>query len=78
MSDKICPRCKLDMNVNSALNALSHDGKTEICTMCGQIESLEKLGAYANVEGLRIQQRRLQGVKYGVDKNGDPKLPKEE
>jgi len=64
------------MNIDDALNALSHDGKTIICTTCGQIESLEKLGAHAQAYGLKINQRRIQAAIYGLDKNGNPKLPK--
>jgi len=57
-----------------ALNAISLDGKSEICSMCGQIETLEKLApdrAYA----LKVGQRRMQAAKYGLDEKGDPKLP---
>jgi len=63
------------MNPNSALNALSHDGKTEICTMCAQIESLEKFSP-ERAYGLKTSQRRMQAAKYGLDEKGNPKLPK--
>ena len=76
MNKKLCPKCYLEMNENPVLNALSHDGKTEICTTCGQIESLEAVGAYAQAEGLRVNQRRIQAVIYGLDENQNPKLPK--
>lgn len=65
------------MNKNPALNAISHDGKTKICSICGQIESLEKMGAIGQAEGLRIGQRRSQAALYGLDEKGNPKLPKE-
>jgi len=72
----LCPKCKLPMNKDDALNALSHDGKTVICSMCGQIEGLEKIDPL-HVEGLKTVQRQLQAIRYGCDKNGQPKLPKD-
>jgi len=72
---KLCPRCYLPMPSDDAFNALSHNGKTVICSMCGQIESLEKfdpLRAYY----LKIGQKRAQAALYGLDKNRNPKLPK--
>ena len=72
-----CPRCKLmTLNDNPALNAVSLDGKTQICTTCGQIESLEKF-APDRAEGLKIGLRRTQAAVFGIDKNGNPKLPKD-
>lgn len=47
-----------------------------ICTECGRIESLEALNpdmAY----GLKVGIRRAQAALYGLDENGDPKLPKD-
>ena len=72
---KLCPRCKLEMSENPALNAVSHDGKTEICTLCGQIESLEKF-ATDRAYGLKVGQKRMQAAKYGLDEKGEPKLPR--
>jgi len=63
------------MSEDSALNAVSHDGKTEICSMCGQIESLEKI-APDRAYGLKVSQKRMQAAKYGLDEKGNPKLPK--
>ena len=74
-TSKLCPRCYLPMPSEDVLNCLSHDGKTVICSTCGQIESLEKLYP-ARAEGLRIGQIRAQAAIYGLDKNGNPKLPK--
>jgi len=71
---RLCPRCKLPMPNSDVLNAISHDGKTIICTTCGQIESLEKF-APERAEGLRIAQKRAQAAMYGLDKDGEPKLP---
>jgi hypothetical protein len=74
---KICPRCKLpELQDNDALNALSHDGKTYVCSTCGQIESLEKFDP-ARAYGLKLGQRRAQAALYGLDKKHNPKLPKE-
>ena len=76
VSLNICPKCKLMMSEDDALNAVSLDGKTIICSICGQTESLEKVApdlAY----GLKIGLRRAQAAVYGLDKHGDPKLPKE-
>ena len=72
---KLCPRCKLEMNEDNALNALSHNGRTVICSTCGQIESLEKFDP-ARAYGLKFGQRQMQAAKYGLDKDGNPKLPK--
>ncbi len=72
---KLCPRCKLPMEEDDVLNALSHDGKTMICSMCGQIESLQTLDS-GRAEGLLIAQKRVQAAYYGLDKNRNPKLPK--
>ena len=72
-----CPRCKLlTLQDNLALNVLSLDGKTQICTTCGQIESFEKF-APDRAEGLKIGLRRTQAAVFGLDKNGNPKLPKD-
>ena len=77
MVKKNCPRCHLpEMNEDDTLNALSHDGKTYICTTCGQIESLERFSP-DRAEGLRIGQRRTQAALYGLDEKGNPKLPPE-
>ncbi|MCJ7631752.1 hypothetical protein MUP77_05060 [Candidatus Bathyarchaeota archaeon] len=72
---KLCPRCKLGMSDDKALNALSHDGKNEVCSICGQIESLEGLGLFGQAEGLRVSQQQAQAAHYGLDKNGKPKTP---
>ena len=72
---KLCPRCKLPMEDDDVLNALSHDGKTVICSMCGQIESYKTL-CPMRAEGLLIAQKRVQAAYYGLDKKGNPKLPK--
>lgn len=74
---KLCPRCKLSMKDNPVLNARSHNGKLEICTTCGQIESLEALGISDQAEGLRVGQKRSQAAIYGLDEKGEPKLPSE-
>ena len=73
---KICPKCKLPMEDNNALNSLSLDGKTTICSLCGQIESLERTAPHL-AEGLKIALSRAQAAVFGLDKHGDPKLPKE-
>lgn len=65
------------MEEDDALNALSHDGKTVICSLCGQIESLEKFDP-VRAHYLRVGQRRTQAALYGLDEKGNPKLPKEE
>ena len=75
-SRKLCPKCKLPMEQDDVLNALSHNGKTVICSICGQIESFEKFDS-ARAEGLKIGQRRAQAAIYGLDQNGNPKVPKE-
>jgi len=75
MSERLCPRCFLPMPSSDVLCARSHNGKTIICSTCGQIESLEKL-APGHAEGLIIAQRRAQAARYGLNKNRDPKLPK--
>lgn len=73
---KKCPKCKIgDMNDDDALNALSHDGTTYVCSTCGQIESLERLDPL-RAEGLKIGLRRAQAAIFGLDKNNNPKLPK--
>jgi len=72
---KLCPRCKLEMEDDDALNAISHDGKTVICSICGQIESLEAFDP-ARAYGLKMAQRQAQAAKYGLDKDRNPKLPK--
>lgn len=73
---KLCPRCKLPtLEEEEVLNCLSHDGKTYICRMCGQIESFEKL-CPSRAYGLKIGQRRAQAALYGLDENRNPKLPK--
>jgi hypothetical protein len=64
------------MNDDDVLNALSHDGKTVICTTCGQIESYEAMGLFDMVYGLKTGQRRSQAALYGLDEKGNPKLPK--
>lgn len=75
-SSRLCPWCKLPaLEDDPALNAVSHDGKTEICSMCGQIESLERFDPM-RAEGLRLGQRRAQAALYGLDKNRNPKLPR--
>lgn len=74
---KLCPRCKLEMNEDDALNALSHDGQQIICTLCAKIEGLEMF-APDRAYGLKIGLRRMQAAKYGLDEKGNPKLPKEE
>jgi len=72
-----CPRCKLfTLQDNPALNALSLDGKTQICNTCAQIETLEKT-APCIAEGLKIGLRRTQAAVFGLDKDGNPKLPKD-
>jgi hypothetical protein len=63
------------MNDDDALNALSHDGKTAICSTCGQIESYEKF-APDLAEGLRIGQKRSQAAIYGLNSKGEPNLQK--
>jgi hypothetical protein len=73
--ERLCPRCKLPMNKDDVLNALSHDGKTVICSTCGQIESLEKLDPM-RAHYLKVGQRRAQAGMYGLDKDGNPNLPK--
>ena len=75
-SKRLCPRCFLPMPDPDVLCARSHDGKTVICSMCGEIESFEKFD-FARAEGLKIAQRRAQAALYGLDEHGDPKLPKE-
>ena len=73
---KRCPRCKMDtMEDDDVLNALSHDGKTYICSTCGRIESLERFRPDL-AEGLKIAQRRAQAAIFGIDEKGNPKLPK--
>ena len=73
---KKCPRCKIvDINDDDALNALSHDGKTYVCSTCGQIESLERLDP-VRAEGLKVGLRRAQAAVFGLDKNNNPKIPK--
>ncbi len=74
---KLCPRCKLEMNEDSALNARSHKGNIEICSLCCQIEGLEALGISDRAYGLKVCQRQAQAAKYGLDKHGHPKLPKD-
>lgn len=71
---KLCPRCRLEMKDDPVLNAVSHDGKTEICSLCGLIESLEKL-APDRAYGLKVGQKRMQAAIYGLDEKGEPKLP---
>ena len=72
-----CPRCKLlTLQDNSVLNALSHDGKTQICNVCAQIESFEKTAPHL-AEELKVGLRRIQAAVFGLDKNGNPKLPKD-
>ena len=72
-----CPRCKLlTLQDNPALNALSHDGKTQICTTCAQIESFEKTVPHI-AEGLKVGLRRTQAAVFGLDKDGNPKLPED-
>ena len=74
---KICPQCHLpELAEDPAQNALSHDGKTMICSTCGLIESLDKF-APDRAYGLRVGQRRTQAALYGLDEMGNPKLPKE-
>lgn len=63
------------MNEDSALNARSHKDDTEICTTCGQIESYKAMGLTAKAEGLIVGQRRSQAALYGLDGDGQPKLP---
>ena len=76
---KTCPRCKLPaLEVDNALNALSHDGKEYICSVCGQIEGFESIGAVHFAEGLKVGQRRAQAALYGLDEKGNPKIPREE
>lgn len=72
---KLCPRCRLAMNEDSALNARSHKDDTEICTTCGLIEGYRGAGLIGKAEGLEISQRRVQAALYGLDKHGQPKLP---
>lgn len=72
---RLCPRCFLEMPNEDVLCSLSHDAKTVICTTCGQIESLERF-APDLAEGLRIGQKRTQAAMYGLDEDGNPKLPK--
>lgn len=75
---KNCPRCHLpELEDDDVLNALSHDGKTYVCSTCGKIESFEKLGLDAKAYGLKLAQRRSQAALYGLDENRNPKLPKE-
>lgn len=74
--ERLCPRCFLPMPDEDVLCSLSHDGKTVICSTCGQIESFEQVD-YAKAEGLRMGQRHAQAALYGLDKNRNPKLPKE-
>jgi len=74
---KLCPKRKLpELNEHDVFNALSHDRKMYICTTCGKIESLEKMGAVDVAEGLKIGQRRSQVALYGLDRKGNPKLPR--
>lgn len=63
------------MNADDVMNSMSHDGKTVICSQCGQIESLQTLSP-DTVYGLKLGQRRAQAGMWGLDKNRDPKLPK--
>ena len=73
---KLCPRCKLPkLHEDDALDARSHDGKTVICTLCGQIESYEKFAPHL-AQGLKVGQRREQAARYGLDEHGNPKLPR--
>jgi len=72
---KLCPRCKLPMNNDNALNALSHDGAIYICSLCGEIESWEKFDP-SRAYGLRVAQLRAQAATYGINpKTGNPNLP---
>jgi len=72
---RLCPRCFVNvLEKDDALNALSHDGKTVICSQCGQIESFEKLDP-DRAYGLKIGLRRAQAALYGLDENRNPKLP---
>jgi hypothetical protein len=72
---KICPRCFLPtLADNEVLNSLSHDGKTYVCSQCGQIESLERLDPM-RAQFLKLGQKRAQAGLYGLDKNRNPKLP---
>lgn len=72
---KLCPRCRLTMNEDPALNARSHKGNVEICTTCAQIEGYRGAGLIGLAEGLEVGQRRVQAALYGLDKDGQPKLP---
>jgi len=75
---KICPKCYLpSLNDDNVFNALSHDGKTYICSDCGQIQSLEKLDPM-RAEGLKLGQRQAQVALYGLDKDHNPNLPPNE
>ena len=72
-TEKLCPRCFLPMSALPGVNSRSLDNKQEICSLCGQIETMETtdpLHAY----GLRLGQRQLQAVRYSL-KNGEPRLP---
>jgi len=48
-----------------------------ICSTCGQIESLETLDPM-RAHYLKVGLRRAQAAMYGLDENGNPKLPKDE
>ena len=69
----LCPRCFLPMDPDPAKNSLSLDGKTTICSLCGQIETFRTTDPM-HAEGLRMGQRQMQAVGYGLVK-GEPKLP---
>ncbi|MBA7634073.1 hypothetical protein ES703_41652 [subsurface metagenome] len=74
-NQRLCPSCSLPMPTDDALCARSHDGKTVICSLCGQIESFEEADP-ARAEGFKLARRRAQAALYGLDEHGNPKLPK--
>ena len=80
MFKKICPKCFLpaptsSINENDVMNSLSHDGKTYICSQCGQIESMGGIYGEAAVYGQILGQRRAQAALYGLIK-GEPNVPR--
>ena len=75
MMARLCPKCKLPMSDNPALNARSHKEDKEICSECGMIEGYEAMGLSDRAYGLKVAQLRAQAAMYGLDEHGNPRLP---
>lgn len=73
--ERLCPRCFLPMNAEDVMNSVSLKDQTVICSLCGQIESLDALAPGASY-GVTLGQRQVQAAKWDINKKHDPNLPK--